>query len=751
MNKQSLFTKYNTQIMNKTAFLTLSAAAIALVGSAQSKFDLPAAHLIQNSPAAVLSRATNGPVLTVESENPASAVIVTFKDSGAAEASYSLGYDVVNVRANMALMMLTVDDMTELAKRDDVVQIALGNEVETKLYTARAATGVDAIYAGTDGLPQAYTGEGVVVGLMDTGLDINHANFMKDGEPRAKRLWVITGSQSAVTEYDTPSKIKGFTTDTEKGTHGTHVLGIMAGSYQGKLKQTYGTYSGSLRNNVYYGVAKDAEIAACAGTLDNNNIVVALEKINGYAKSVGKPAVMNLSLGNNVGPHDGSDARSKYMAEIGKEMIICVSAGNEGADPVSLHKDFTASDKTIRTFAHTGPAASGRIDMWGGDATLFSVTFVAVDKNTGEIKYSYKIDKNLQGKQLMLSGSYWSNEGAIKDAAIDQCFGNKASVFINSSVDASNNRYNFSASLSLGSGSLGTGIAPGFIVEGQAGKSVDIFAGSGAGLYSNNVSGYTQGNSECSINGMACGENLLTVGAYVNLASFLTFDGKIGYNGATQGDIAYFSSYGKTFQGKQLPEIAGPGMGMISSYSHYYVNAGNDTDGGKYFSASLVDGKRTNWWKEMSGTSMSSPFVAGVMALWLQANPDLTISDVKNILKETAKQDEFTAKNTNRWGYGKIDALAGLKKAIALGGVSDITVEANKMLVSPIDERTYEVFAAGADNVSVQLYSMSGALAASADANGDTATLSAASAAPGVYILKATANGHTETHKLVLR
>lgn len=745
--------------MKRTLFLTLSAAAVTFGTLAQSKFDMQAAYLVNNAQAALMSRSVSGPVLIPEEVTNEFTTIVIFKDEASAAEIQGSAYKVINVRANMALMTLTPAQMNELAAKDDVVSISLGEEVYPKLNIAREVAGVDAIQAGTDGLAQAYTGNGVVVGLMDTGLDLNHINFLdKDENLRAKRLWVITGSSSAVTEYDTPEKIKNFTTDASAGTHGTHVLGIMAGSYNDKGGQTAIINANdkvqvtTLRANPYYGVATDAEIAACAGTLDNNNIIVALEKISGYAKSVGKPAVMNLSLGNNVGPHDGTDARSKYMAEVGKEMIICVSAGNEGSMPVSLHKDFTASDNTIRTFAHTNAAASGRIEMWGSDATKFDVTFVAVNKTNGNIAYSYKLDRNLQGEQVLLCGSYWANQGAIKDAEFNNAFGEKAALYLSSNIDPNNNRYSFNATLSLSVGSSGSNILPGFIVEGQAGKSVDIFAGSGSGLYSNDVSGYTQGNDECSINGMACADNLLVVGAYVNRTSWPVLEKDIfGYRNTTDGDIASFSSYGKTFQGRQLPDICGPGLGMISSYSYYYVEAGNDTDGGKYFSATKEHGKRTSYWKEMSGTSMSSPFVAGVMALWLEADPTLTISDVKEILKETAKQDEFTAQNTQRWGMGKIDALAGIKKVLGLGGVSDITVEADKMLVSPIDDRTYEVFAAGADNVSLQLYSMSGALTASVDATGDTATLSASAAAPGVYILKATANGRTETHKLVLK
>ena len=55
-----------------------------------------------------------------------------------------------------------------------------------------------------------------------------------------------------------------------------------------------------------------------------------------------------------------------------------------------------------------------------------------------------------------------------------------------------------------------------------------------------------------------------------------------------------------------------------------------------------------------------TPAVSGIIALWLQANPKLTLADVKDILANSCDNDEFTAKNPIRWGYGKINAKKGL-------------------------------------------------------------------------------------------
>ncbi|MCM1067107.1 MAG: S8 family serine peptidase [Muribaculaceae bacterium] len=730
--------------MKKILLLAFAAAAVPIGAHAQSKLDAPAVRLLQMATTEVSSRSGDFRTLQSDfSESQKHTFFVRVDHPDNVSLLTDAGYEVLSSRDEIAIVLLSPEELATISGLDYVKSISAGYEAKPLLAEARKETGVASVQAGT-GLDQAYDGSGVVCGIMDTGLDPNHINF--DG--RINRMWVITGTNSAVAEYSGAS-ISSFTTDNSKQTHGTHVLGIIGGAYKGngevaKYNERTGRLQISKNSAIpYYGVATGVELAPCAGTLQGSNIQNAAEKILAYAKSQGKPAVLNLSLGHNYGPHDGTTDANKYLASLGKEMLICISAGNEGGSNISYSKTLTSSDKSIKTCVSASSAADGVVDFWSSDATPFSVKFMAINKTNGNVEYSYELPATSR-QQVYITGSYYNAQGYIRPAEFDKFFGERAAVVLTPTLNAGNNRYNVYVSVQTSNGS-NSNIVPAFEVVGESGKTIHIYGD--LVLRSNDLSGYINGNDSETINDMACGENVISVGAYVNQAIFPTLNGERQFNGATKGAIAPFSSYGQLPDGTKLPIIAGPGMGMISSYSYHYMNATGDTE---YSTAIQQQDKRTNYWKEMSGTSMSSPFVAGVMALWLQADPTLTIGEVKDVLRATARQDEFTAAAPHRFGYGKIDALEGIKYIKNLGAVNDVKVD-NEILVSEVGAGSFDVFAPGASEVSAQLFSLGGAAAASASAAGENVTLSADGLSAGVYILRATAGANTVTRKVVVR
>ena len=298
-------------------------------------------------------------------------------------------------------------------------------------------------------------------------------------------------------------------------------------------------------------------------------------------------------------------------------------------------------------------------------------------------------------------------------------------MIFNARLDANNNRYNVYVTLR---GDVATaGAFPAVFVEGQAGKSVDIYTNSTSGLYSNGLAGYTQGNSLQSINDYACGDNVISVGASVNTDIYATFTAAYGYD--DPGSIAPFSSWGTTFGGRKLPHIVAPGMGIISSYNSAYTDQMSERELNQATAVVTTDNTRKNYWMVMSGTSMASPFAAGVVALWLQADPTLTFDDVMDIMRKTSDNDQYTAISPEKWGFGKINALAGIKEILGSGAVAGVTAESKVIVTSPA-RGEFEVFAAGAPTIHATLYNLAGAVVATADTTADTLVLDASAPTP---------------------
>lgn len=741
-----------------------------------------------------MQQSTLAPEITAEQRV---AVLVTMKEAGMGYILAENGYEIENELGRIVIARLTAPEMEAVAELDEVVQVSLGFEAEPMMRVARKTTKVDDVHKAnaSSGLSHGYTGEGVIVGMMDTGLDPNHLNFRDAaGKLRIKNYWEIKGADGSVVLYDTPEKIGAFETDLRQETHATHVLGIMAGSHNARPGSGNGmvaTLNGlgkpsvSASNiNPYYGVAKDAEMSVCSGTLENNNITIAAGRFRDYVKSTGKPGVLNFSLGNQRGPHDGTDASSLALADVGKDVLICMSAGNEGNANISLSKTLTASDKTVRTFVSTGLAGNGYLDIWSSGPQTLKVTFAAINLTNGNIVGTFEIPTPSSFSYIGGSSVRYSN--VVKNAQFGNTFGQSSFIGYSANLNTANNRYDVYLTFELSGSNANTAAA--IIVEGTDGNKIDMYGS--MVLRSNGMAGYLDGTPTNSINGLACGDNILVVGAYVNSNPYMTLGGESSWSSTTypQGGIAAFSSYGHTFQGRQLPDVVGPGMGMISSYNSYYVRdeinnyvtkglanpvntkteAQLRTEAESGYSVWInspdkkdPDDMKTplkNYWGEMSGTSMSSPFVAGVLALWSQAAAEkgvrLSMDDVKKVIAATADKDEFTAQQPERWGMGKINALAGLKYILAneLGGVDGIASDdpESSLIIEPVGGGVYSVFLAGVEGFTATLHNLQGQAVATASATGNELTLDGSALGRGVYVLTVQAPNTRISRKIAL-
>lgn len=671
---------------------------------------------------------------------PVTAMIVRMAEGSTPSLLEEAGYEVTADLGPIAVVRARITDADSLAAMTQVRSLSFGEKRRLLMNAARAVSGVDEAHKGisNNGSTNQFTGDGVILGLMDGGLYPNHINF----ENRVERLWHFSGDDGTSKEY-TATTVGQFSTDDKQETHATHVAGIMGGGYRGTatFKNSTTTTTGPMP---HYGVAPDAALAFSCGELWDPNIIQGVKNIIDYAEEQGKPAAINLSLGSNSGPHDGTDDFSVALDELGKRALISVSAGNEGADNMSIEKTFTSSDKTVKTILYynnlysTGVA--GLLDIWSSDGRPLTVK-IGTANSSGSISNETTIPTSTNDEELTLSKGVSASYGDVS---------------YYSGVDANSGRHN--VYLYFDSSRPSTGRFA-ITVTGAAGQTVNMYF-EGYTEFTNKynpsgsaLSGYTAGTPDNSINGMGCGSNVLTVGAYSTTNSWRTLGGTSGSTSESVGAHASFSSYGHDFSGRQLPEIAAPGTAIMSSFSPAYVDGGYGDDYGESADDMVVSAKSsrgTDYWGPMEGTSMSCPFVTGTLALWLQADPTLTIDDVRDVLKNTSTTDSYTSAAPERFGYGKINAARGLEYILAKASLGTVTADGRSVSVIATSSG-FDITVAGASGLSASLYDLQGRTVASASSADNRLSVNAAGLAQGIYLLKVTGDNLNYSEKVILR
>ena len=679
------------------------------------------------------------------------------------------GLQVLGLRGTIALVSMPLDEVETIAAQSRVIrQMQLPRAVKPMNDIARAVTGVDVIHSGK-GLPQAYTGKGVVTGIVDAGLDPNHVMFKReDGTSRVEYLTYYiqdNSSQSGISGgWFNRATIDQFTTDDPTTFHGTHTLGTMAGGYKGSSKVASlsdGKATVATSANPYYGMATESDIVASCGTLQDFFIALGMESVLDYADQMNMPAVINLSLGGTTGPHDGTSMISEYMALAEKQdkVIICVAAGNEGDQPLVVSDTLTESRTEVKSFIQPmyaeypvynedGSVAytyknlrTGQVYVYSNDSTPFTINAVAYNKTRGKITFRASFSPDNENGSIYYASPDYASEGDLTHPNFTKAF--NGYVGVGGLVDEYSGRYYAIVDYFVEDAATNDGSYTfGFEVSGTPGQRIDCYCdGSFTTLTDDGEAGWQNGSSDGTISDMACGDGILVVGSYNSRTDFASLDGKSYTYGEEMpaGKVSSFTSYGTTINGKTLPEVCAPGATIISALSKPYADY---TGIGSYLAnlqASSKSGSDTYYWMQCVGTSMACPVVAGGIALWLEADPTLTLADVKDIISKTSLRDA-DVNDDPRWGYGKFDALAGLKEVLRRNGIGmgigSVASDNSRLLVTSEDLRHFNVFLGGARQMDVAVYDVAGKEVVRFASQGDEADIDATGWAAGTYVVR---------------
>jgi len=240
-------------------------------------------------------------------------------------------------------------------------------------------------------------------------------------------------------------------------------------------------------------------------------------------------------------------------------------------------------------------------------------------------------------------------------------------------------------------------------------------------------SGWLSGDPYYGIQQPACGHSVIAIGAYNS--EFLNPVGtEVG------GTLANFSTYGPTLDERLKPNVSAPGVSVESSLSSfrdigYSVTNAVEYDGTEYEFARL------------SGTSMSGPAVAGVVALMLEANPELTPADIRSILESTAREDEDTGTlppaGDNVWGHGKVTASQAVLASLTWDsnlGASELANKQPMLFPNPVREQLW-LSGLSSGRSTWDIFNLRGQLCQSGQALGLT-SIDVSALQPGFYIIR---------------
>ena len=592
-----------------------------------------------------------------------------------------------------------VQDIEKIAMLPEVRNLQIGIPVHRKMDKARIASNVAQVQAGNS-LPLPFLGKHVVVGIIDSGIEYGHLNFFDSTATtlRIKRVWDqnITGTPphgfTYGKEYTSQSAILAAQFDNQTETHGTHVTGIATGADKSN-------------GNVYYGIATNADIALVSynlndQTTDNVSISDGIKYIYDYATSVNEPCVVNMSLGTQIGPHDGTSAFDIICDSLqGKGRLLVGPIGNEGSDSMHVSQTFTPVNTTLKTFFTyiNNSKLIGLSDIWGEANKSFSIRVVVYNTTNGsEIYTTPEFNAATSYSNTFNLTSTNGATGSLQIFTERNSVNNKPNAFVGSDMT-----------------SISPGNSIGIIITAQDGT-VHAWADDFYSYFiSNNLPGWINGNPNNSVSEIGgTGKKIISVGAYVSKTTFTNIK-NIFYRltNESQGNIATFSSKGPTIDGRTKPDISAPGSLVVSSYSSAIITDPNYSD--YIVKKSILNGK-SYYYGQLEGTSMAAPVVTGILATWLEAKNDLSPDDVRSILQQTSVSDSFTGTipsgGSNIWGAGKIDAWNGIQVALKKALLQKIQASNENYLIypNPTSGSFGVLFGKKDSNIKLSVYNLNG-------------------------------------------
>ena len=607
----------------------------------QDKTDVFAKALIKQASAAQTNSATGR-----TADNAVRVLLRATDTETVAQAVEAMGGKANTVADQLLSITVPASGLQQLVGMDEVVRFYCPKETRMRNDASKVSTGVAQIHAGT-GLDSPYKGQGVLIGIVDGGFQYNHPAFKDaNGNTRIAKIW----RQNVADEL--PTSDITLINDGEEDTHGTHVAGIAAGS---EISVTSGPSSVNLG-----GMAPEATLLLATYKSSSQDILDCMAWLKQEAAERQQPMVINASLGDYFHPcNSNSEMIYPFNTYAGKGLVTCAAMGNEYE--TQIHAKVVLENVGDEGYIILDPNTympnylQGASEQTDGEREYEYVPGVYNISTQAFMPFS---DEMLENSQNFLWSSYFDS------GSHQQCF----EYLILKYSD-------LGEELGISTDSIMPAIK---FVATKANVTVHTWTEYNKYTTIDELGVEPDGDYLCC--NIAAASRVIGVGSYDNKATFTSLKGnRKDYSSiCTPGGLSFFSNRGPLLGGHiYKPTVLTPGFFVCSSvndtvktYRSSDVTYAIDSNRQPVTYDEAAEGMEHFLYGVFAGTSMATPAASGIIALWLQANPELTPEDVTEIIKQTALHDDLVPGTQGEYqvgyGYGKMDAYAGLKKALQM-------------------------------------------------------------------------------------
>jgi len=532
--------------------------------------------------------------------------------------------------------------LLDLARTEGVIVLEEGKKSAKAMDdSARFNSRVDSVFSGQGNLSSSYTGKGVIMGIVDSGVDYTHGDFRNPGDSVTRILRFYDYNATPPRGYSSSQvnqSISNPTLPIDDSWHGTHVAGVAVGNGNAYAR--------------FRGIAPEASLLVSDLTPEQwfDDIISSTDSMFAFASAQKKPCVINLSLGSNYGPHDGTDSYSQALEALAKAdsgRAIVIAAGN--STTLFPHLGYTLSADTNFTYLTASTAYP-----------VYTQTYLQATQTNAQFRISLDTLGSGSRYRRFASSPFRSINNIPPTGVKDTLRHPNQTPYCIVTTYASNYTnqrvlieheikylnptglktplYRFEAT---GSGSFHLWTEDGRMVTNTTtiGRAFPDSSKYRRPDDRHNMAGYFN-----------CARDLIAVANYTARSAWIpcgtTTDQSLSQ---IAGSISFNSSYGPNVDGFQKPDIGG---------------AGDNTMGARSSNVPSPDSRATIgcFHRRARGTSNAAAVITGALCLYFQANPTAGWYTIKQDLIQTALRDGFTGVTPNSlWGFGKLNAMAFVK------------------------------------------------------------------------------------------